>query len=366
MTELERARRDIDEIDRAMAELFCRRMIASRSIAEYKKEHGLAVYDPAREAAVIEKASGRVTDQLLREYYVSFLGDLMKTSKAYQTRLMEGMRVAFSGTLGAFAHIAATRLFPAATAVPYKDFAAAYAAVEKGECDAVVLPVENSYNGEVGQVTDLMFSGSLYVNRVVEFAIDQDLLVCEGASLADIKTVVSHPQALGQCAEYIRAKGFATEEYGNTALAAKYVAEKGDRSVAAIASAEAAHLFGLTVLERNINTDRGNTTRFAVMTRAENTLHGKEGNELCSLVLFTVKHEAGALAKALDIVGLHGYNMRVLRSRPVKDKKWSYYFYAEIEGDIRTTAGEDMLRMLGRFCDRLKPIGTYTKGEKDI
>lgn len=366
MTELERARKEIDEADRAMAELFCRRMQAASTIAEYKKQHGLAVYDPVREAAVVQNASSHVEDQLMREYYVSFLGDLMKISKAYQTRLMEGMRVAFSGTIGAFAHIAATRLFPTATAVPYGDFVAAYSAVERGECDAVVLPVENSYNGEVGQVTDLMFSGSLYVNRVVEFAIDQDLLACEGATLEDIKTVVSHPQALGQCAEYIRTKGFATEEHVNTALAAKLVAEKGDKSVAAIASAEAAEIFGLSVLERNINTDRGNTTRFAVMTRAENTLHGKEGKELCSLVLFTVKHEAGALAKALDIIGLHGYNMRVLRSRPVKDKKWSYYFYAEIEGDVRTSAGEDMLRMLGRFCDRLKPIGTYTKGEKNI
>ena len=127
-------------------------------------------------------------------------------------------------------------------------------------------------------------------------------------------------------------------------------------------STEAAELFGLKVLERNINTDRGNTTRFAVMTRAENRAHGGSG-KLCSILLFTVKHQAGALAKALDIVGLHGFNMGVLRSRPTKGKMWQYYFYAEVEGDVRTPAGEDMLRMLGRFCDCLKHVGTYEKGE---
>ena len=362
MSKLEDARREIDSIDSAMAELFCRRMVAAKAVALHKKEYGLPVHDPVREAQVIARNSERIEDKTFKEYYVSFLQDLMRTSRAYQTRILEGMRVAFSGTLGAFAHIAVKRMFPSAVAVPYGDFASAYSAVEKGECDAVVLPVENSFNGEVGQVTDLMFGGSLYVNRVMELAVDQDLLACPGATVEDIKEVVSHPQALGQCADYIQSKGFTTREYGNTALAAKYVAEKGDKSLAAIASAEAAEMFGLKVLERNINTDRGNTTRFAVMTRAENTLRSKSGT-LCSILLFTVKHEAGALAKALDIIGLHGFNMGVLRSRPTKGKMWQYYFYAEVEGDVRTPAGEDMIRMLGRFCDCLKHVGTYEKGE---
>ncbi len=362
MKSLEEARREIDSIDSAMAELFCRRMRVAEDVALYKKEYGLPVLDPDREAQVIKKNSDRIDDAVLKEYYISFLQDTMRVSRAYQSRVLEGMRVAFSGTLGAFAHIAVRKLFPMAIAVPYGDFAAAYAAVEHGECDAVVLPVENSFNGEVGQVTDLMFGGSLYVNRVMELAVDQDLLACQGATMETVKEVISHPQALGQCAEYIRAKGYTTREYVNTALAAKLVAEKGDTSLAAIASAEAAEMFGLKVLERNINTDRGNTTRFAVMTRAENPLSLK-GKSLCSLLLFTVKHEAGALAKALDIIGLHGFNMGVLRSRPTKGKKWQYYFYAELEGDVRTPAGEDMLRMLGRFCDCLKHVGTYEKGE---
>lgn len=361
MNNLDATRKEIDSIDKELAELFCRRMACAKQVAEYKKEHGLPILDAAREAAVLAKNGERVEDSVLREYFVSFMGATMDISKAYQGRLLSGMRVAFSGTPGAFAHIAVKKLFPTATAVPYGDFASAYYATEKGECDAVVLPIENSFNGEVGQVTDLMFEGSLFVNKVMELAVDQDLLGLPHAEIGDIKEVISHPQALGQCGEYIREKGFRTLEYGNTALAARLVAEKGDKSLAAIASGEAAELFGLKVLARNINTERGNTTRFAVLTRAPRPVEDEE--RAVSMLLFNVKHQAGALVKALDIIGIYGYNMRVLRSRPVKTKKWQYYFYAELEGDVRTEKGESMLATLKQFCENLKVAGTYIKEE---
>lgn len=363
MKSLDEARQEINDIDKEMAALFCRRMEVARDIAAYKKEHGLSVYDSKREEELVAHNSALAEDVLLREYYVSFLRGTMKVSRDYQSRLLEDMRVAFSGTLGAFAHIAVRKLFPTARAVPYGDFALAYRAVEDGECDAVVLPIENSYNGEVGQVTDLMFSGSLFVNGITELAVDQDLLGCKDAEISDIKEVISHPQALGQCADYIGKMGFVTREYANTALAAKYVAETGNKALAAIAGAEAASLFGLKVLERNINTERGNTTRFAVMTRSQAPVYGDDA-DVSSMLLFTVKHQAGALVKALDIIGIYGYNMRVLRSRPMKDKKWQYYFYVEVEGDIRTEKGKTMLNTLKQFCDSLKIAGTYVKGER--
>lgn len=362
MKKLEKARLEIDEIDKEMASLFSRRMAAAKEIALYKKEHGLSVLDKKREELIIARNTQWIEGQTEKDHYASFLKNTIAVSRAYQSSIIDGVSVAFSGTVGAFAHIAARKLFPYGRAVPCKDFAAAYDAVERGECDCAVLPIENSYNGEVGQVTDLMFGGSLFINRVTELAIDQSLLGVEGATIDDIKEVISHPQALGQCAEYIKAKGFSVKEFSNTALAAEYVAKNGDKSVAAIASAEAAEIFGLNVMERAINTDRGNTTRFAVMTRAENFSHPPK-SALCSLLLFTVKHEAGALAKALDIIGLHGFNMGVLRSRPTKDKQWQYYFYAELLGDVRSDAGRDMMRMLDRMCDKLKCVGVYEKGE---
>ena len=356
---LQEARQEINQIDEEMARLFVRRMQAVGKVAQYKQAHGLPVLDAAREEQVIRNNADRVRDDELRAYYVNFIQSNMAISRAYQHKLLEGMRVAYCGTEGAFAHIATGKLFPSAQRIAYSDFTEAYRAVERGECDAAVLPVENSYNGEVGQVTDLLFSGGLYVNALTELAVTQDLLVVPGTRPEEIRQVISHPQALGQCAEYIREHGWEQHEYSNTALAAKYVAEKGDHSVAAIASGEAAEIFGLQVLERNINSSRNNTTRFAVLSRTENE-HGKDGGENF-ILMFTVKNEAGSLAKAIDVIGRYGFNMRCLRSRPMKELMWQYYFYVEAEGCVHSPAGETMLRDLGIFCDRLKMVGTYSK-----
>jgi chorismate mutase/prephenate dehydratase len=340
-----------------MAELFCRRMEAAKMVAKYKQEHGLPVLDASREEEVVSKNAEMVENGELRSYYVTFIRDVMKVSRAYQSQIIEGMNVSFSGTEGAFAHIATKRLFPSAKAIPCADFTSAYQAVENGDCDAVVLPVENSFNGEVGQVTDLLFSGSLYINCMTDVEITHDLLVCPGAKKENIKKVISHPQALAQCGKFIHDNGFETIEYENTATAAKYVAQLNDPTIAAIASEEAAHIFSLEVLERNINSSRANTTKFAVLSRSDNPPTDDSG--VHSVLLFTVRNEAGALAKALDIIGLHGFNMRTLRSRPMKELLWQYYFYLELEGDVHTEAGKDMLRMMSRFCDRLKVAGTY-------
>lgn len=355
-TGLEQARETISRVDREMAELFVERMRAAEEVAAYKQAHGLPIEDTEREAAVIRSGMERVADPTLREYYVRFIKENMELSKAYQTRLLSGMRVAYSGTEGAFAHIATEKLFPSAPKCGYADFEAAYRAVEVGECDAAVLPLENSSNGEVGQVMDLMFSGSLFVNQMLDLPVTQDLLAKRGTEIGEIRTVISHPQALGQCAARIREMGWRTEEYPNTALAARFVSGTNDRTVAAIASAEAAELFGLDVLERNLNASRSNTTRFAVFTRAEN----RSSRGTHSALVFTVRNEAGALARAVDVIGHYGFNMRTLRSRPMKELLWQYYFYVEAEGDLHTEQGQNMLRALAVFCDKLKPVGCYT------
>lgn len=364
MNGLEKARQIINEVDTEMAKLFERRMRAAEMVAEYKKENGLPILDSGREDEIIKNGSMRIEDTVLREYYVNFLKDTMKGSKQYQSRLIEGMKVAYCGTEGAFAHIATKKMFPTAISVAYTDFASVYEAVVRGDCDAAVLPVENSYNGEVGQVTDLLFSGSLYVNSMLELAVSHDLLGTADAELSDIKDVVSHPQALAQCAEYLRTNSLTPHEFTNTALAAKHIAEKCDKSFAAIASEEAADIFGLKVLARNINASRSNTTRFAVLSRSENIPTSKK-MDVYSVLLFTVKHEAGSLAKALDIIGAYGFNMRTLRSRPMKELLWQYYFYIEVEGNVHTEEGKEMLRGLSACCDRLKMAGTFTKQEQN-
>ena len=360
MNQLENARNDINRIDSEMAKLFEERMKACEKIASYKKENGLSIRDAAREAELIARNRALVENPKLLPYYVDFLKGMMQVSCDYQSSLMTGMKVTYCGTEGAYAYSAAGKMFPEATLVSCPNFTEAYRAVEQGEYECAVLPLENSYAGEVGEVSDLMFSGSLYINQIVNVPITHSLLGVKGAKKEDIRTVISHPQALEQCATYIRAKGLTAKSYSNTALAAKHVAECGDKTVAAIASEETAALFGLSVLDTEINDERNNVTRFAAFSRAENRplSTGKREDENFILV-FTVQNEAGALAIALNILGAHGYNMRSLRSRPMKDLQWNYYFCIEAEGNIHTPNGTDMLRELSAVCAKLKLVGSY-------
>lgn len=357
MDTLEDIRKRIDEIDKQIAQLFSQRMEESHRVVKYKMANGLTIYNPEREQKVIEKNAQLISDPVLREYYIQFQKELMSLSKDYQSRIMNGMKVAYSGLPGAFGHIAALKMFQGAQTINYQDFASAYKACEDGLCDAVVLPLENSFAGEVSDVTDLMFNGSLFVNQVLALEAVQNLVACQGATVDGIKDVVSHPQALSQCADYIKRHNLQAHEYPNTARAAQYVADTKDMSIAAIASRECAELYGLQVLEQQINTSGSNTTRFAAFSRVKNTCGASRQSHF--ILMFTVKNEAGALAKTLNIIGSHGYNMSCLRSRPMKNLLWNYYFYLELEGNIYSEDGSDMIRELATICDRLKLLGSF-------
>ena len=359
MDKLQNARNEINEIDRQIAELFVRRMSAVKDVAEYKLEHGLQILDESREQSLIKQNAEYIKDAGIRSYYIQFLQDMLNVSKQYQRRLMEGLKVAYSGVEGAFSYIAAKRIFPDARLISYDDFQTAYDSVSSGECDCAVMPIENSFAGEVGQVMDLMFSGSLHVNGVYSLRISQNLLGIKGAALSDIQRVVSHPQALDQCAGYIKKHGFESIQSANTARAAKSVAETGDIHLAAIASMETAELYGLEVIDHDINESLLNTTRFAVFSRVENANHDfREDSRF--LLMFTVKNVAGALAKAINVIGEYGFNMSVLRSRPMKELAWKYYFYVEADGDETSENGRKMLEKLSEQCDMLKVLGSYS------
>ena len=338
-----------------MAELFVKRMRAVETVFEYKMKFGLPVLDQKREDTAVERNAAFIDDEVIKGYYIDYLKHLMSVSRAYQYRMQNGLKVAYSGVEGAFAHIAAGRIFPKGNRVSYSDFKAAYDSVLKGESDAAVLPIENSYAGEVGQTIDLIFSGSLFINGIYELEIHQNLLGVPSATVEDIRKVTSHPQALSQCHDYIKMRGFETEEANNTALAAKTVAGANDKTFGAIASVETAEIYGLKVIEANVNKSGENTTRFAVLSKVRAL-----SPELTSTVLmFTVKHEAGSLANAIAIIGRYGYNMTALRSRPMKKQSWQYYFYVEIDGTTDTDNGKKMIEELNKVCDYLKVAGSF-------
>ena len=358
MSDLDKARQAINDTDREIVRLFEQRMDAVRQVAEYKKEHGIPVVDTAREEHIVRKNAALVENEDYRSYYVSFLRSAMELSKNYQHRLLDGMRVAYSGVEGAFANIVAERIFPDAKAIPHSDFADAYGAVADGDCDCALLPVENSHNGDVGKVLDLAFFGNLYVTGVYEAEIVQNLLVVPGTTLEDVKTVISHPQALGQCAAYIKHYGFNTVEAVNTAVAVQQVAEIGRKDIAAIGSGEAGEKFGLTKLEGHINESGQNTTRFAVFSRARRAPSPKDTR---FILLFTVNNTAGSLGRAVSVIGEYGFNLRALKSRPTKELVWDYYFYAEGEGDLTSENGKAMLQELKECCSNVKILGSYEK-----
>lgn len=361
MSELNDVRLKINKIDQEMAKLFEERMACSLEVANYKKKHGLPILDSSRENEVISKNLAFIENNEYKEYYVNFLKSTMDISKKYQSKVIEGMKVAYSGVSGAFAHIACMKMFPNACYISYCGFDDAYKAVENGECDVCVLPLENSYAGEVGVVSDLMFSGSLYVNQVIEMEVSHNLLVKKGTKLEDVKTVLSHEQALSQCSNFIRKYDFLEKSVSNTAVAAKMVASSDDKTIAAIASNETAQIYGLEIIVNNINSASNNTTRFGAFSRCQALNMSKKKMGEHFILMFTVKNEAGSLAKTLNIIGSYGFNMRSLRSRPMKELMWNYYFYCELEGDFASGECKDMLRALGVFCDKLKLVGTYSQ-----
>ena len=359
MNDLDQARERISAIDTEMAKLFTERMAQAEIIAQYKKKNGLQVHDEATESGIIEKKRLLVDNPAMQDYYIPFIKKVMDLSKDYQNRLLQGMKIAYNGVPGAFAYIAARKAYPTAELIPYPDFESAYRACEDGLVDAVILPVENSFAGDIDNVMDLAFSGNLYINMMTDLPVTQNLLGLKGADKHTIKTVASHPNALAQCSRYLHENGYSQQQTANTAVAAQLVAQSSDMTLGAIASEETARLYGLDIIERHINSTENNTTRFATFSRTRNDSIRKGRKYEHFILMFTVPNEAGALAKTLNIIGSHGFNMSNLHSRPMKGLLWNYYFYIELEGNIMSEDGEDLMCQLGTVCDKLKLIGTY-------
>jgi len=267
----------------------------------------------------------------------------------------ETLKVAYCGTLGSFSREAARRIFPDAELIPCESFTEAYSMTECDKTDRTVLPIENSYAGEVATVTDLLYHGSLFVQDVYDMKVVQNLVGIKGATLADVRTVTSHPQALSQCAEYLAKRHFAEIPSENTAFAAKFVAEKGDPTLAAIASKECADIYGLAILDADIATGNGNATRFAVLGEYPAP---HRANENC-ILMFAVNDRSGALVAALQVLAARGHNLKTLRSRPLKDKPWQYYFYIETEGALRGTAKDNLFAEMESSCSMIKEVGHF-------
>ena len=341
MDQLQQARAQIDEIDAKMAALFEQRMQAVGQVAQYKARTGKQVFDPAREALVLEKNTARVQNPELQPYYREFLKKALAVSRAYQHVLIGQDVAAYQGVEGAWSHIALRQLFPFAKAQAYSTWNEVVEAVERGDAYCGVLPFENSNAGDVSAVLDLLYAHpGLKVARMCDLPIRQDLLALPGAQLSEIKTVISHQQALAQSGPFLKLHHFATKAWGNTADAARYVAEQGDQTLAAIASAETAKLYGLQILAEGVNEDGDNTTRF---------------------MLFTVDHKPGRLARVIQIIGERGFNMETIKSRPLPHVQFEYYFYVQLvcPANAATDDCAKLVHELENVCRTVRILGVF-------
>jgi prephenate dehydratase len=269
------------------------------------------------------------------------------------------MSVAFQGERGAYSEDACVNYFGAGVETkPCPDFQSVFSAVEKDEVAHAVVPVENSIEGSVAQVNDLLLDHDLTIVGEVIVPVKHCLIVAEGATMDSIKEVMSHPQALGQCRKFLQNHpDWRTIASYDTAGSARIVAESGRTDLAAIASKRAAGVYNLSILKEDIQSEDANFTRFFVLEKNPGPVEGANKTS----IVFATKNAPGALHKCLGEFASRNVNLSKLESRPRRNKPWVYVFYADFEGsmdDPDCHAAVGGLLKTGAF---VKILGSYKK-----
>ncbi len=377
--DLKEARDSIDRIDRELVDLFCRRMEVNADIARYKKENGLPLTDPERERQKLVA----VTDQAgetFRSYTAALFNQLFDLSKAYQAQLTrdraplcamieeamaktpeifpEFAPVACQGVEGAYSQLACEKLFSVPDILYFKSFEGVFNAIEKGMCRYGVLPIENSTAGSVNAVYDLMMRHRFYIVRSIRLKVDHCLLAAPGVALKDVKEIVSHEQALSQCAGFLRSLGdVKLTAMENTAAAARYAATSGRKDVAALSSRNCAALYGLSCLRDSVQDQRGNFTRFICISREPEIYPGADKTSIMAVT----PHKPGSLYKLLSRFFSLGINLTKLESRPLPDREFEFMFYFDLEKPIRAPQMIGLLGELEELCERFEYLGSYSE-----
>jgi chorismate mutase/prephenate dehydratase len=373
---LDESRAAIDRIDRELVKLFCERMNVCADVAEYKRSVGKAVTDAARERALLCKIS-ELAGPEMEEYARTLYASILSISKAYQherlntSSKLEGKinaavkdtspffparaKVACQGVEGAYSLKAAEKLFACPEISFYKTFDDVFAAIDRGECRYGVLPIENSTAGSVTQIYDLMSNHRFYIVRALRLKVDHCLLVKAGTKKEDIKEIVSHQQALSQCAGYIaNINGVKATAFPNTAKAAEFVRD-ADKGFAAIANKDCANIYGLEVLDEDIQDNGNNYTRFICISKTPEIYPGADKTS----IVLTVPHKPGSLSRLLTQIDAMHINLTKLESRPMPGHDFEFLFYFDLESPIESPS---LLRLLGELessSEKFRYLGTY-------
>lgn len=372
MKDLQQCRQEIDAIDQQIMKLFEQRMKLSKSVVEYKYANQLEIFQPEREKEVLKKNVARLQDSQLAGYARCFVQDMMTISKAYQSDLLplnhdeqfldsfkKDPVVGFQGVDGAFSQNAVENFFGEGTKnIGYPEFEDVYIALEKGEIDYGVLPIENSLTGSINDNYDLIRKYGFYIVGETAVPVSQCLMALPGTQMEDIKKVYSHPQGLAQSSDFFfNHRSMEPMPYKDTAMAARYVERSKDQSKAAIASPLAAKLYHLDILQANIQNDKSNKTRFMVISKE---LIIKDDNDKVS-VIFTLPHEVGTLYNMLQIIQQSQINLVRIESRPIKSQNWQYYFYIDFEGNINEERIKRALVKMRANSTTLRILGNYKR-----
>ena len=268
------------------------------------------------------------------------------------------LKIAFQGEPGANSHIAIVEAYPDAEPLPCPTFEDALSAISSGEAELGMIPIENSVAGRVADIHHLLPASGLYIIGEWFLPVHHQLMAPRGAKLADIKAVESHVHALGQCRRIIRERGIRPIVSGDTAGAARDIAERGDKTTAALASRLAAEIYGLDILIENVEDESHNTTRFVVLAREEKWAPQGSGPLVTSFV-FRVRNLPAALYKALGGFATNGVNMTKLESYMVDGNFFATQFYADVDGHPDDRGLAFALEELKFFSRELRIVGVY-------
>lgn len=356
---LDELRSRIDDLDRRIVQLVAERVRIAREAGGVKQRAGLGAVDVARERAVLEVVGQVARDEGVAERDMQ---DIYKRVIAL-CRGAQLTTVAFQGEAGAYSEAAALDFFrvPVQTR-PYESFEGVFRAVEQGEADLGIVPVENSLEGSVNPVYDLLLESSLMVCGETELRVVHCLIGSPGTRMDDIRRIYSHPQALSQCRRFLGHLGRELVPTHDTAGSVRMLKENRLLDGAAVASARAAEIYDMEVLAEGIEDNPVNYTRFFVLSPSDCLPTGADKTS----IVFSIKEEPGSLYRALRKFAVRKINLTRLESRPMRHRPWEYNFYLDCHGHRGERPVSDALRTLDKGSLFLKVLGSYPRARRPV
>lgn len=346
--ELDELRWKLDRVDAEILKLLERRMELALRTRRFKTE----VEDPARQATVIGSVKRQSRGLLRTDFTERVFTEIIEESRRQQ----EGNPVlaGFQGEHGAYSEIAVRTFNAASVPIPNREFADVFDCVELGYLDIGVVPVENSLEGAVTAVNDLLVERDLSVIGEVRVPVHHCLLTLHETDYRDIRVVYSHPQALAQCRGFIGRHRFESRPHYDTAGSAMMLARERPEATAVIANKLCSEIYDLEIVKENIEDHESNSTRFLVISRTP----AAEGGDKCSVV-FSTPHRSGSLYTVLKLFSEAGINLTRIESRPVRTDPGTYAFLMDFLGSAADPAVQSLLEQLRRHVVSFKLLGCY-------